>query len=30
MNPGEYGWVKNLSAADKTIYVRKGVFGVNI
>ena len=27
MNPGGYGWVKNLSAADKTIYVRKGVFG---
>ena len=30
MNPGGYRWVKNLSAADKTIYVRKGVFGVNI
>ena len=30
MSPGGYGWVKNLNAADKTIYVRKGVFGVNI
>ena len=29
MNPGGYGWVKNLSTAAKTTYVRKGVFGVN-